>query len=712
MKLKPEQTSFHAHHSPMGAYATLTFGMFGASGGLAAEAALPGEGGLSVGFIDSDGVINELPLLGIQEDDRSSYVDQIEEGAAKETHRLIPAAEIKRTYDWATDRFEAGNLKIEIINPFYSLPDPACSSYEDQRRASCPAGFIRLSFDNRSGSEDTTVFCGFPLKQRERWRLFESDGMVGGIHRDSMGFATCESAKPFVHWSIEDALRFPNEADPFLLGDTAGLLFDVAAGRTGEFLIAYGFYLGGNVTYGKPMKYWYSRYFQSVENVLGYALEHAEYYLDEAVARDRELHVAELSDAQKFLIAHATHSYYGSTQWFDDGGKPRWVVNEGEFRMMNTFDLTVDMLFYEMRFNPWTVRNVLEQFVAEYSYYDELFLPDHPGKMYPGGLTFTHDMGVANHFTPDGQSSYEVKGLDRECFSFMSCEQLTNWICCAGVYFAQTDDFQFLEKHRQVLLECFASLLNRDNPNPEKRNGIMAFESSKTWPGGEITTYDSLDHSLGQSRGNTYLAGKSWASYLALNHLFKQLGMADEADEAYVAAERCAATLVAAYDDQLGFIPAVLERGNESAIIPAIEGLIFPHEMGLEAMVSFNGPFSDYIYTLQKHLLNILKTGVCLYEDGGWKLSSTADNSWMSKIGLCQYVARQVLNISVDPRSDEAHMDWQVKGSAAYACSDQFVSGKARGSCYYPRIVTNILWLDEQCGTCGKANKVSEEQMR
>ena len=62
---------------------------------------------------------------------------------------------------------------------------------------------------------------------------------------------------------------------------------------------------------------------------------------------------ARLSADQRFMLAHAIRSYYGSTQLLERDGQPLWVVNEGEYRMMNTFDLTVDHLFFELRFNPW-----------------------------------------------------------------------------------------------------------------------------------------------------------------------------------------------------------------------------------------------------------------------------------------------------------------------------------------------------------------------
>ena len=70
----------------------------------------------------------------------------------------------------------------------------------------------------------------------------------------------------------------------------------------------------------------------------------------------------------------------------------------------------------------------------------------------------------------------------------------------------------------------------------------------------------------------------------------------------------------------------------------------------------------------------------------------------MSKIALCQYVAREVLGFDFGDdqfRADQAHARWEREGSKLQACSDQFRSGVAHGSLYYPRIVTSVLWLKE-----------------
>ena len=41
----------------------------------------------------------------------------------------------------------------------------------------------------------------------------------------------------------------------------------------------------------------------------------------------------------------------------------------------------------------------------------QVFLPEDPNTAYPGGLSFTHDQGVGNAFSPAGRSAYEQSGL-------------------------------------------------------------------------------------------------------------------------------------------------------------------------------------------------------------------------------------------------------------------------------------------------------------
>jgi hypothetical protein len=373
------------------------------------------------------------------------------------------------------------------------------------------------------------------------------------------------------------------------------------------------------------------------------------------------------------------------------------VVNEGEYQMMNTFDLTVDMLFFELRHNAWTMRNVLDQFADRYSYYDQVKHPDEPNTWYPGGVSFTHDMGVFNQFSPAEFASYERFNLG-DCFSHMTHEQLTNWVLCATLYVNHAQDDHWLERRRGLFRECLQSLLNRDGRTPEEYDGVMDMDSSRCGIGQEITTYDSLDISLGQARNNLYLAGKTWASYVCLQHIFRKLGWADEAAQANAGAARTAATVTANLRPD-GFVPAVFEAGNESRIIPAVEGLVYVYVLGDLDAVSPTGRYADYIRTLQTHLRTVLQPGVCIDAEGHWwKMSSTSNNTWFSKVAICQFAARQILGFDFGADGavyDRAHADWQRIGSSAWAMCDQIVNGEGLGSRFYPRGVSCILWLEE-----------------
>ncbi|MGO4375470.1 glycoside hydrolase family 52 protein, partial [Paenibacillus sp. MCAF20] len=275
----------------------------------------------------------------------------------------------------------------------------------------------------------------------------------------------------------------------FGLGRVGALLMQVPAGQKQTFQFSVCFYRGGVVTAGLDAAYYYTRYFRSIEDVAAYSLHHFDDMASLCVQSNSIVDQSRLSEDQKFMLTHAIRSYYGSTEFLEHDGEPLWVVNEGEYRMMNTFDLTVDQLFYELRMNAWTVRNELDWFTKRYSYTDHVFDPDSE-TLFPGGISFTHDMGVANVFSRPKYSSYEQAGL-HGCFSHMTHEQLVNWVLCAAAYVESTKDLAWMLENKEIFVQCMASMLNRDHPEPLKRNGIMGLDSSRTEGGAEITTYDS-----------------------------------------------------------------------------------------------------------------------------------------------------------------------------------------------------------------------------
>lgn len=692
----------NAHHAPVGAFASFTLGYPGPSGGLGLELGGPAQESVFIGAQRADGHgYKAFPFFGSSADAAKRYDVAADAPSRRGLVSGIPLKSIERIFGPGCDTWIAEDLKLTLYSAPKKVPDPEHSSAEELKRALVPAVFAELTLDNRKSSRARKVFFGYEGSQAgyNMRRLDDvSEGRFTGIGQGPVTAIVSASRKVYSGMGFTlDAILEPDLPQnlAFGLGGVAALMADVPAGKKRSFTFAICFHRDGVVTGGLPMRYFYTNLFPSIESVAEYALDHFEEQKRLAVDADKTLARSKLTPTQQFHVAHATRSYMGSTEFLITAqGEPFWAVNEGEYRMLNTFDLTVDHLFYEMDRNPWVVRNQLDWFVRRYSYRDKVRLPG-DSREYPGGISFTHDMGIGNCLSRPGHSSYEKSGLTG-CFSHMTHEQLVNWVCCAVSYVRATGDEKWLDENLGIFRLCLASLLNRDHPDPGQRDGVMSADSSRCMGGAEITTYDSLDASLGQARNNLYLAVKTWAAYIGLHAIFSMRNLSAPAAQAWKQGVRCAKT-ICRHQTSKGFIPAILGEGSTSKIIPAIEGLVFPIEWKLESLLLEGGTFFELRQALEKHLHVILVKGSCLFSDGGWKLSSTNENSWLSKIYLCQYVARCLFGLPNDAKADLAHASWLACwDNAFFAWSDQMVAGKAMGSKYYPRGVTSWLWLKEQ----------------
>ena len=746
---------FNAQHSPMGAFMSFTCGNFGTRGGIGLQIGQPGDQEVFIGFKEGDrhsgATLKCLPFYAgaVNRAADAFLVEQAgpSEANVKPDAEPFKESEISRSYGWASDEWAAEGLTFSVYSPFGEIPDPAVASKEQMRAGLLPAVIARLELDNTGGTSTKTAM--FALNHARPGSRILNDDLGDGrlafaFRREAGGaaelrdFTTSEDgvkveAEPFVfmRWSASDGVR-ERHNPVHLLGSCPGFGFEVPAGKRYGITIALGSYLEGFQTNGLDGKYLYTRYFDGLGDVFKLALDNSSKIIAAATALDSKLDQAALSDDQRFMIAHATHSYYGSTQLLEVDAQPFWVVNEGEYCMMNTLDLSVDHVFWELEHNPWLVRNLLDNFVRLYSYNDQVkvykseFAPttetmqldptqtppppdeaqlNRPYDTKPGGISFCHDMGAHNNFSPRGRSSYELANLTG-CFSYMTVEQLCNWVLTAGCYVAKTRDFEWLKSNKTVVDACLASMTNRSGDV-----GFAQFDSTRCAGGQEITTYDSLDHSLAQTRNNIYIAVKSWATYKSLELMFRESG--DRSNQ--TRCKQLAAKVASVVCDQAvdGVLPAIFEKANpgySSRILPAVEGCLYPLYF---VNTGFAGCTLEEVYATdsEKRMFEVLKEHTRnllldperrnLFADGGIKLSSTSNNSWMSKISIFMHVTRKVFHLDADPavaevfrQADTAHVKWQVEGSSYWACCDQIVSGEGKASRYYPRIITSALWME------------------
>ncbi|WP_051935690.1 glycoside hydrolase family 52 protein [Deinococcus sp. YIM 77859] len=681
-------TAYLSHHAPWGAYASFVLGEFGKGGGFALSDVHSPDRSVYIAYRTGRAPVQVLPFLsaplGLGELAYQANAD----GVARSTPavRSVPGEELDRQLLWASDEWRHGPFRLRLLSPFGEVPAPGTDD-DALRLAVCPVVLAELELDN--GDSDVPAEMLFALEGVNRPLSDTAGGaLLGAAAGRSWGVAALPGA------GVEEVQDFDvigaafGERRPRVrrLGNAGGVMLTVPAGETGRLVLALGTYQAGTITSSLNTRFFYTGFFSNLEEVLTFGLENVRHYWELAATRDEELLQSGLSQDRQFLLAHATHGYLANTQLLvREDGRPLWVVNEGEYRMINTLDLTVDQLFWELRYHPWTTAHVLDLFVERYAFTDEIKCGE---ERLPGGLSFTHDMGVSNVFTPPGISSYETENLDG-CFSHMTFEQLTNWTLSATMY-GLLADRSWLEEHVGTLEACLASLLVRDTDG----DGVMDADSARTKNGAEITTYDSLDASLGPARGNLYLAVKTWASLVCLHQALTLLGR--DGETARAQAQRTAERIVQAFDPARGYIPALLFGGSDACILPAIEALAYPFLLGLRETVSEQGPYGSLITALRRHLATALQPGVCLdATSGGWKLSSTSVNTWLSKIFLCQFVAEEVFGLQPNPRCDEAHVRWQQVGSAPHGPTDQVRStdGHALGSRLYPRLVTSVLWL-------------------
>ncbi|MFE3042938.1 glycoside hydrolase family 52 protein [Kitasatospora indigofera] len=687
----------NVQHSPMGAHASFTLGHPGPHGGLGLGLSGPAGQNVYIAVEDAPGAgtYSALPFFAADQDDDPLARFQGGEGArptaATALLTPLPADRIRRTFDAVTDRWTAGPLDFAVHSPLGDLPEPPRAAPgaaphgtpgpvdEALRRAVLPAVLAELTIDNSAGTAPLRAVVGYA----------GTDPYSGMRHLDGPGLTGIgEGVRTAIVTDAPDARTAIGFDIPFILGDRQGqgagfglgqtglLVLDVPAGEIRTHRLAFCFHTAEQVTAPERCRYLYNRFYPDLESVAATALAGYDSLLAGWRRAADDLGAASLGEDRAFMLALAVRSYYGSTELLEDAeGRPVWIVNEGEYRMMNTLDLTVDHSFFEVRQHPWTLRDVLDRQLADYSYTDRF------------GLSFTHDMGVANVWSPHGTSSYEKPGLS-DCFSYMTGEQLLNWVLAAAVY-AGTGDAAWCAARADALRACLDSMLARD-PGAA---GVQTEDSDLVGRGAEITTYDSLDTSLGQARSSTYMAVKGWAAYRWLERTLRGFGDTAAAEEAGFRAGRAVKTLLAAVGPD-GTLPALLDEPDGARIIPVVEGLALARLTGTDVHSE-----PQLVAVLRDHLHGVLDSGRCRFPDGGWKLSETSDNSWLSKIYLCQFVARDLLGLPDDEAmaaADRAHAEWlRHPTESRWSWSDQMIAGVAAGSRYYPRGVTAVTWLLE-----------------
>lgn len=697
---------FMTHHSPVGAWASLTFGLPGH--GVSVDLETPGvedTADLIVAVSRGSDKTIAFPFatgISTMDNETRQTTRHLSPGSIpqswKDRWRIADPGEMTRRLTPCIDQYTAGEMTLRILSPHPSLPDPETG--ESLIYATCPGILLELSIDNSQHNETAHGFLGLGFKSRGRvapldWSMrgelcgvaFSNQWALAAMPIDSEVFTIRDNNIAF---HVEHGKKVLHNG-----GQEGGIAFRIPAGEKRTLTAAFGFYREGPVTQGICGRYFYNRYFRSLHDVCTFLLENADRIRRDCAVFDDEVAARRVDPKKYQLFCQSIRAYYASTQLIEADGRAYYNVGEGQYLWRNTMDLAADHVPFELWRNPWVVRNILDLYIEHYTYHDEVRFGDEPGKRYPGGLSFTHDMGSYTTYTPFGSSGYEM--IDSKNYGYMTTEELLNGIYCISAYALSTREQEWLDKHSSIGLELMASMENRDHYDPARRNGIIKAESLKCGDHGrEITTYDCLDHSLMSAVGNLYIAVKTFCAGLLLADVFRLAGRPDWEARARKMADRTRVALPEFFDESENYLKANLYQETPSKIMAAIEPFAVPLFLGLKPELT-----SDLVLNnlLIQHIRTCMQKGNCIDAvSEGLRLSSASVNTWPSKTVLCAYVMEEMFGIDLleeYPTIMRELLHWTQVSAAEKTISDQIDAEKRTviGAFYYPRIITSALWV-------------------
>ena len=659
-------------HAPMGACSTMAYGYHGQPCGVGTSTGVypywdSWGGGVFIGLTNGAGVTT-LPFFTNIPANVTFFPDQ----------------SVQRTLTPCTDEYTIAGTGLSFAHytPVWMMKDLATATLAEKKRDFLPATWLVFTIQNTNATQQDFYF-GLPVPVTEKT-------FANGAYR---GFVLGEAALAVQSGSCE--LVTGTALSSVFAGVNQGFAFHVSVppAQTRTLMVVIAYYRSAVVDSRTGSHYYYTSLFPSIDSVIDAAFAGFGDAQERCAQMTQVINRAGLNPFRKFLACHALHAYQAITACLlDPQGIVHWWEMEGWFNFINTFDLTVDHAFYDSFMHPWALRNVLDGFSGAlpgtgYTFETPLYNPSGT-QVSTHGFSFDHDMG---HW-PNSGTGPAYGGS-------MGQEELQAWILSAGMYWSQTRDDAWLTNNLSLLQTCLNSMLLRDHTNAAARDGI-----TKNVNSGEITTWDSLDASLLKPAFNGRLAVRNWASYLALNTMFGQVGDAADAAVCQNMAAVGAQTIADrwnTYKSSLGYIPAGLDGSITAAISSMVEGLAYPAFMGLtNAIDRTGGPYAPMLEALSNHMAAVLVPGRCLNAScGAWlSTSATPTISWQSKNFIALYVTEAILGIendTVNATVDQIHATLQLQDAPLQGFCDALNGTGAfsyAGGPHYPRGITTSLW--------------------
>ena len=693
---------FMTHHSPAGAWSSLTFGLPGHGASIGSERLRPtDDADLLIALSQGPGETRFLPFATSAKNVDEEALNLLSPAQRSGTWIPFKSSEVSRDFSPSVDSYSAAGLTFKVYSPAKRIPDIEQDSRADISYAICPGLLIELEIDNSKGEKPVNGFLGLISKRDGRIHPLDwsGDGLCGIGFKNEWAFAARPVEGKVFTIKHGSAHNLVENGEPMVHGggNEGGILIKAPPGEKTVLRAALGFYKDGVATTGMKGSYLYTEFFKSPAQVCLRTLLDAERIKSDCVNFDNAS-ARRCSDPRRLSIfAQSLSAYLANSQLLKTEKGVAYSVCEGGFAWRNTLDLAADHLPWELDWSPWLVRNIMDSFIERHSYTDTLRFPGEREFSRAGGLAFTHDQGNYTDYSVPGYGGYELTNATG--YAYMTTEQVLNGVFCLCSYLLKTGDAKTFKRWRPTLLALLESIRNRDNADAAKRDGLLKGESSRCGDTGhEITTYDCLDESVCKARGNLYIHIKAWCSCLMLESSFLRFSETANATACKGSADLFAKAILSNFRSPDGsFLHANALNKNKTLMSAALDPLGISYWLALGPELE---AYPELLEALRKHAVACLTPGACIEpKTGGLLLSSSSDNSWPSKGILIYYAISKLLGEDADkrwPSLMREFVNWTQVLAADVTISDQVMvsEGSIRGAFSYPRIITASLWLE------------------
>lgn len=512
-------------------------------------------------------------------------------------------------------------VNFEIRSPITYAPE--LENDEKIKILHSPFFYIEFTVENISKiKQNIESFISFDLKGLLiNEDVYYDDKGINNIDKGKKELVLRSLQKEIDEYYIDDKKKFKGFSSKMAL----------KPGEKLRYKYIYAGFTDGNVLLNKfnekkpqKLKFYYTKFFVNIEQVLNYAESKYKMIIDESNEFENLLSSYKALSEKKMLIAIAFRTFLANT-WLviSDSQDPEYYVWQGSKGMISSIDIAMEVELLSKLF-PWTLKLQLEE-------WKKYVTINKNGFAYlKSNMGF--DQSISGEFSDK---------------NIMPVEENANFTILLYWYYFVTKDKEFIKKVYDVAFR----LLIANKKRGFRNRGIANIDTT--------TTY-YLSEALHKSPLNTYLGIKECIAYIMCCELSGVVGQTENKLILQKEAEKILDTLEYT-KKKYEYIPVSLDTsypGWDQRTIATADPLFYVAMTGLKDLIIekivklISSEFDNTYYTCTRNLYGI-------------RLVENEDITWFSKLAIIDAVSNILFKIPVD--SSKYAYDWNKNNPNAYS---------------------------------------------